>query len=119
MLPAGLSKTSGGLSHQSALARVNLVIKEWLISGSAAGARFDGDHRGGLRHPQRRKDAGLQALVPGPAIQLLDDLAKNREAQIAVVEVSAGRKPLHMPAPRDRFEKSQKHREDPELCVNR
>ena len=96
---------------QPALARVNLVIKEGLIPGGAARARFNRDHRGGRRHPQRRKHARLQALIPGPAIQPLDELAKYGEAQIAVVEVRAGLKSLRMPGARDRSERWRMHRE--------
>ena len=49
-----------------------------------------------MLHSQGREDACLQALIPQPSVQLLDDLAEDTEAKVAVVKVSAGGKPLHM-----------------------
>ncbi len=44
-----------------------------------------------------RVNTSLQALIPEPSIQLLNDLAENSEAKVAVMEMSSRSKALHMP----------------------
>lgn len=97
MHPGGIVHHQIRRGREPSLARIHLVVPEWLVADRRAAARCCADHADRLGHLERRENACPNALAPRTAVEFLGQQPENAEARIAVVKVFARFEALYDP----------------------